>query len=357
MAMLRDKRPRERSTATSCSTARSSRPSRTTRRVRRRAAQALQRRTRRAARQFQVGEVRASRPAPRPTTTVATVEPALSRGRRRRAADARARATAATGGRRSARRSSIGARAPKRRFAGRYPAACGERDWWVSLLDHPTYIHGMFDTYFRAAGGRFAGRWRDGVAPAGAAPVRHARIAAAVGRRPRRQQAVEQRHGAAALPHARHRARPASGDHRARDGNRARRGSRGATCACRSSCSTTVPACRARSASAPEASRGCCSPPTRAPCARSSRARSRSPRWTARVQRRFLNGTRRGSGAAQDRDARRRARARGLRHRQRGPALRRGRDRQPRERGARAGRARLPGAVGLPQRRQLAPAH
>ena len=22
-------------------------------------------------------------------------------------------------------------------FAGRYPAACGERDWWVSLLDHP----------------------------------------------------------------------------------------------------------------------------------------------------------------------------------------------------------------------------
>ena len=55
-------------------------------------------------------------------------------------------------------------------FAGHYMAACGEREWWVSLLDHPTYIHGIFDTYFRAAGGRFAGRWRDGVAPAGAAP-------------------------------------------------------------------------------------------------------------------------------------------------------------------------------------------
>ena len=55
-------------------------------------------------------------------------------------------------------------------FAGRYIATCGEREWWVSLLDHPTYVHGMFDTYFRAAGGRFAGRWRDGVAPAGAAP-------------------------------------------------------------------------------------------------------------------------------------------------------------------------------------------
>jgi D-alanyl-D-alanine carboxypeptidase/D-alanyl-D-alanine-endopeptidase (penicillin-binding protein 4) len=55
-------------------------------------------------------------------------------------------------------------------FAGRYMANCGEREWWVSLLDHPTYIHGMFDTYFRAAGGRFAGRWKDGVAPADAAP-------------------------------------------------------------------------------------------------------------------------------------------------------------------------------------------
>ena len=55
-------------------------------------------------------------------------------------------------------------------FAGRYPAACGEREWWVSLLDHPTYVHGMFDTYFRAAGGRFAGGWKNGVAPAAARP-------------------------------------------------------------------------------------------------------------------------------------------------------------------------------------------
>jgi len=55
-------------------------------------------------------------------------------------------------------------------FAGRYPAACGERDWWLSLLDHPTYVHGMFDTYFRAAGGRFAGSWRNGTVPNGAKP-------------------------------------------------------------------------------------------------------------------------------------------------------------------------------------------
>ncbi len=55
-------------------------------------------------------------------------------------------------------------------FAGGYPAACGEREWWVSLLDHPTYVHGMFDTYFRAAGGRFAGGWRSGTAPTATPP-------------------------------------------------------------------------------------------------------------------------------------------------------------------------------------------
>jgi D-alanyl-D-alanine carboxypeptidase/D-alanyl-D-alanine-endopeptidase (penicillin-binding protein 4) len=55
-------------------------------------------------------------------------------------------------------------------FAGRYPATCGEREWWVSLLDHPNYVHAMFATYFREAGGRFAGGWRDGTAPKDAAP-------------------------------------------------------------------------------------------------------------------------------------------------------------------------------------------
>jgi serine-type D-Ala-D-Ala carboxypeptidase/endopeptidase (penicillin-binding protein 4) len=55
-------------------------------------------------------------------------------------------------------------------FPGRYPVACGELDWWVSLLDHPAYVHGMFDTYFRAAGGRFTGGWKSGVAPAGTRP-------------------------------------------------------------------------------------------------------------------------------------------------------------------------------------------
>jgi D-alanyl-D-alanine carboxypeptidase/D-alanyl-D-alanine-endopeptidase (penicillin-binding protein 4) len=55
-------------------------------------------------------------------------------------------------------------------FPGRYPAACGERELWVALLDHPVYVHAMFDAYFRAAGGVFSGGWRSGVAPRGATP-------------------------------------------------------------------------------------------------------------------------------------------------------------------------------------------
>ena len=103
-------------------------------------------------------------------SVVETVEPALRAVAVGAPPQARRPAPAATGGRRSGRRSSIRARARRLLFTGRYPASCGERDWWVSLLDHGTYVHGMFDTYFRAAGGRFAGRWREGVAPARATP-------------------------------------------------------------------------------------------------------------------------------------------------------------------------------------------
>ncbi len=55
-------------------------------------------------------------------------------------------------------------------FPGRYARQCGERDWYVSLLDHPNYVHGMFTTYFRAAGGEFGGGVRDGRAPRNATP-------------------------------------------------------------------------------------------------------------------------------------------------------------------------------------------
>jgi len=56
-------------------------------------------------------------------------------------------------------------------FAGRYAAACGERDWYVALLDHRHYVHAMFDYYWREAGGVFSGGVRDGRAPADAKPL------------------------------------------------------------------------------------------------------------------------------------------------------------------------------------------
>ena len=52
-------------------------------------------------------------------------------------------------------------------FGGTYPRACGEREWWISMLDHPHYVRAMFETYFRAAGGRFAGGVKERAAPAG----------------------------------------------------------------------------------------------------------------------------------------------------------------------------------------------
>jgi D-alanyl-D-alanine carboxypeptidase/D-alanyl-D-alanine-endopeptidase (penicillin-binding protein 4) len=55
-------------------------------------------------------------------------------------------------------------------FNGRYPLSCGVRDWYVSLLDHPHYVQGMFTAYFTAAGGQFSGSVRDGRVPKGAAP-------------------------------------------------------------------------------------------------------------------------------------------------------------------------------------------
>ncbi|HQR12351.1 MAG TPA: D-alanyl-D-alanine carboxypeptidase/D-alanyl-D-alanine-endopeptidase [Casimicrobiaceae bacterium] len=55
-------------------------------------------------------------------------------------------------------------------FAGRFPQACGERDWYVALLDHPHFVHGMFTTYFRDAGGQFDGGLKEGRAPRGKAP-------------------------------------------------------------------------------------------------------------------------------------------------------------------------------------------
>jgi serine-type D-Ala-D-Ala carboxypeptidase/endopeptidase (penicillin-binding protein 4) len=53
-------------------------------------------------------------------------------------------------------------------FAGRYAESCGERDWWVALLDHPHYVHAIFTTAFRDAGGQFAGGLKERRVPTNA---------------------------------------------------------------------------------------------------------------------------------------------------------------------------------------------
>ena len=56
-------------------------------------------------------------------------------------------------------------------FGGRYPVACGERDWYVALLDHAHYALAMFQRYWTEADGSFAGAVRDGRVPAGSKPL------------------------------------------------------------------------------------------------------------------------------------------------------------------------------------------
>jgi D-alanyl-D-alanine carboxypeptidase/D-alanyl-D-alanine-endopeptidase (penicillin-binding protein 4) len=56
-------------------------------------------------------------------------------------------------------------------FGGRYASGCGERDWYVALLDHAHYVHAMFARYWSDAGGTFAGGVHDGKARPGATPI------------------------------------------------------------------------------------------------------------------------------------------------------------------------------------------
>jgi serine-type D-Ala-D-Ala carboxypeptidase/endopeptidase (penicillin-binding protein 4) len=55
-------------------------------------------------------------------------------------------------------------------FAGQFAQNCGERDWYLALLDHPHFVHGMFTTYFREAGGQFDGGLKEKRVPRGAVP-------------------------------------------------------------------------------------------------------------------------------------------------------------------------------------------
>jgi len=50
-------------------------------------------------------------------------------------------------------------------FGGRYPVACGERDWYVALLDQAHYTLAMFQRYWSDAGGSFSGGVRNARTP------------------------------------------------------------------------------------------------------------------------------------------------------------------------------------------------
>jgi D-alanyl-D-alanine carboxypeptidase/D-alanyl-D-alanine-endopeptidase (penicillin-binding protein 4) len=56
-------------------------------------------------------------------------------------------------------------------FGGEYRAACGEREWFVALLDAPHYVLGAFARMWADAGGHFAGTVREGRVPRDAQPL------------------------------------------------------------------------------------------------------------------------------------------------------------------------------------------
>lgn len=54
------------------------------------------------------------------------------------------------------------------RFAGRYPAACGEQRWPVAYVDPHSYARRVVQAMWQAAGGRLTGRVREAATPPGA---------------------------------------------------------------------------------------------------------------------------------------------------------------------------------------------
>ena len=56
-------------------------------------------------------------------------------------------------------------------FGGDYPSTCGEREWFIALLDAPHYVLGAFARMWADAGGTFAGTVREGLAPQDAQPI------------------------------------------------------------------------------------------------------------------------------------------------------------------------------------------
>jgi len=56
-------------------------------------------------------------------------------------------------------------------FGGDYPLACGEREWFIALLDAPHYVLGAFARMWADSGGSFAGTVHEGRAPRNAQPI------------------------------------------------------------------------------------------------------------------------------------------------------------------------------------------
>jgi D-alanyl-D-alanine carboxypeptidase/D-alanyl-D-alanine-endopeptidase (penicillin-binding protein 4) len=56
-------------------------------------------------------------------------------------------------------------------FRGGYSVGCGERDWYVALLDHPHYVLNLFSRTWTDMGGSFFGSVRDGATPLSATRI------------------------------------------------------------------------------------------------------------------------------------------------------------------------------------------
>jgi len=56
-------------------------------------------------------------------------------------------------------------------LTGSYPARCGEKRWHLAGLPNARLLHGSFARLWHELGGRFAGGWRSGTAPADAVPL------------------------------------------------------------------------------------------------------------------------------------------------------------------------------------------
>ena len=132
------------------------------------------------------------------------------------------------------------------RFAGAYPAACGERTWPLAFADPPSYAARTVAGLWHEIGGRTAGEVRDGVTPPTAVPLAEtvsptlAEVVRDINKFSNNVMA-QQVFLTLSLQHARH--RHARGLAR-RAGHLVAR----THLARRAACSTTAPACRATNA-------------------------------------------------------------------------------------------------------------